>query len=622
MKFSPTLFSIISVSVLIGFTDLTEAQVPAVITYQGRLQANGTNFSGTGRFKFALVTGTNLNHTATATANAPSGGYVTGYAVTSGGTGYVTAPAVTIFGGGGSGAAAHANISGGAVTSLAVDNPGNGAYTSAPSVTIAPPPPNVAYTTYWSNDGSSVNGSEPAQFVNVPVNNGLFTAPLGDTTQPNMASIPVSLFQQQANLQLRIWFSDGATGFAALDPAQNLTPAPYAAFANTASNHVNGPIVQPNTNGAPNIINGSSLNYVSNGVIGATIAGGGAVSYARSTYSNSVVGNFGTVCGGYQNLAGFEAFVGGGTFNTASGALSVIGGGGGNVASGVYATIAGGQNNLASGGGSMAAGYGAQATHPSSFVWNDGSGSTFGSTAANQFSVRASGGIRLAGDVSLDGGEAYHNLSLSGGNALGYLFGSYGYQGDGLHLCYNFYADANGVGHVNNAGGATSRISVGYGTVDLLVGAVGAAPNTRMLHVTSSGVCVNGTVSNCSDRNVKQDFAPIDSSSILAAVLHLPISEWSYKIDPGTRHIGPMAQDFYSTFKVGPDDTHITPMDEGGLAFAAIQGLSGRMESENASLRDELRRSEKDNSELHRENELLQKRIEAIEAAVFARKSN
>ncbi len=58
----------------------------------------------------------------------PSGGFITGYVVTSGGSGYVTAPAVTIFGGGGSGAAATANLSGGVVASLTVNNTGNGAY--------------------------------------------------------------------------------------------------------------------------------------------------------------------------------------------------------------------------------------------------------------------------------------------------------------------------------------------------------------------------------------------------------------------------------------------------------------------------------------------------------------
>src|SRR5205085_6934176 len=94
----------------------TSAQGSA-FTYQGRLQNNGTNFNGTGQFKFVLVTSTNNSHQATATANL-SGTFVTSYTVTFGGNGYTSAPAVTISGGGGSGATATANVSGGVVTSL------------------------------------------------------------------------------------------------------------------------------------------------------------------------------------------------------------------------------------------------------------------------------------------------------------------------------------------------------------------------------------------------------------------------------------------------------------------------------------------------------------------------
>ncbi len=97
-----------------------------VFTYQGRVTDNGTNFNGAGQFQFALVTSTNLSHMATGTANAPSGGYITGYSIISGGSGYLTAPAVTVTGGGGSGAAATATISGGVVTGISVSNPGNG----------------------------------------------------------------------------------------------------------------------------------------------------------------------------------------------------------------------------------------------------------------------------------------------------------------------------------------------------------------------------------------------------------------------------------------------------------------------------------------------------------------
>jgi hypothetical protein len=196
----------------------------AVFTYQGRITANGTSFTGPGQFKFALVTSTNASRTATATANSPSGGFITIINVTFGGNGYASPPAVTISGGGGAGAAAHANISGGVVTSIIVDNPGSG-YTSTPSVTVAPPPPNVSFTTFWSNDESSVSGSEPSRAVNVSVNDGLFTVVLGDTALPNMSTISAALFAEPS-LQLRIWFNDGINGFAVLNPPLNLKPAP------------------------------------------------------------------------------------------------------------------------------------------------------------------------------------------------------------------------------------------------------------------------------------------------------------------------------------------------------------------------------------------------------------
>jgi Chaperone of endosialidase len=221
------------VAALLSVTFAAESSAQnTAFTYQGRVTDNGTNFSGAGQFKFALVTSTNANHTATATADAPSGGYITGYTVVDGGNGYVTAPAVTVFGGGGSGAAATAHLTGDTVTSISVAATGDGSYTGAPTVLIAPPPPDISYTTYWSNDGTSLAGSEPTAAVNVNVSNGLVTVVLGDTTQPNMTDISAALFSQEPNLRLRIWFSDGVNGFAAISPPQNLTPAPYAVVAN------------------------------------------------------------------------------------------------------------------------------------------------------------------------------------------------------------------------------------------------------------------------------------------------------------------------------------------------------------------------------------------------------
>jgi hypothetical protein len=616
-------------------------------TYQGRVTDNGANFNGNGQFKFALVTSTNVNHSATATANLTSDGsghfFVSSYTVNSGGNGYLTAPVVTVSGGGGSGASAVATINGsGNVTAINPNTVGSG-YSSAPAVTIAPPPPNIAYTTYWSNDGTSTAGSEPASAVAVPVNNGLFTVTLGDATQPNMAVISPSLFNQP-NLQLRIWFNDGVHGFAPLDPAQNLTPAPYAAFANTASNLANGLVIQQNSNGAPNVIDGASINYVSNGVVGATIAGGGAINYSGVKYTNSATGDFATVSGGGNNNAGglgsavggglnniasgqygtisggdfntaslshsavgggsqniasgYAATVGGGNLNTASSSYTTVsggdintatvfdatvGGGGNNSATAAYATVPGGYFNIAAGNFSFAAGAAAQAMHSGSFVWADASSGSFASTAINEFSVRATGGIRLAGDVQLDT-ATYHNLSLLGGNAVGYLYGSFQKFGDGLHLGYNYYADAAGNNHVANAGGATSRITVGYGSVGIYVGGVNSAPTTQRLFADTTHIEVNGTFNNFSDRNGKQDFASVNPTQILENLARLPLSEWSYKDDPTTRHVGPMAQDFYAAFNIGTDEKHIAPIDEGGVAFAAIQGLNRKVEEQKAEL--------------------------------------
>src|SRR5205823_11110403 len=88
------------------------------------------------------------------------------------------------------------------------------------------------------------------------------------------------------------------------------------------------------------------------------------------------------------------------------------------------------------------------------------------------------GNLQMAGDLLFDT-STYHHLGLSGGNALGYLYGSYPAFGggtDGIHLGYNYYADAAGTGHVSNTGGGTSRITVGYGEISLWAGQVNAAP--------------------------------------------------------------------------------------------------------------------------------------------------
>ncbi|MGA2661744.1 MAG: hypothetical protein ABSH34_30035 [Verrucomicrobiota bacterium] len=49
--------------------------------------------------------------------------------------------------------------------------------------------------------------------------------------------------------------------------------------------------------------------------------------------------------------------------------------------------------------------------------------------------------------------------------------------------------------------------------------------------------------------------------------------------EPAVRHIGPMAQDFFTAFGVGEDQRHITGIDADGVALAAVQGLNRKLEA-------------------------------------------
>ncbi len=99
------------------------------------------------------------------------------------------------------------------------------------------------------------------------------------------------------------------------------------------------------------------------------------------------------------------------------------------------------------------------------------------------------------------------------------------------------------------------------------------------------------TFNPSSDRNAKENFAPIEARVVLDKVIALPISRWNFKADAATPHVGPMAQDFHAAFQTGSDDKHIATVDADGVALAAIQGL-------NQKLTEELKRRDTENAEL------------------------
>lgn len=136
---------------LFALPTVVTAQVPRMIHYQGRVveTTNGTPYSGTGYFKFALVD------------------------------------------------------AGGA-------------------------------TSYWSNDGTSVAGSEPTNSVPLKVSDGVYSVSLGKPTLSGMTmQIPPVIFQNTV-VYLRLWFATNSAGpFALATPDRRIVSVGYAMNAAT-----------------------------------------------------------------------------------------------------------------------------------------------------------------------------------------------------------------------------------------------------------------------------------------------------------------------------------------------------------------------------------------------------
>jgi hypothetical protein len=151
----------------------------------------------------------------------------------------------------------------------------------------------------------------------------------------------------------------------------------------------------------------------------------------------------------------------------------------------------------------------------------------------------------------------------------------------GLAFC------VNGAG-VGNKFGSNEVMRLVNGNVG-----IGTTSPSQKLHVIGN-ILASGTITGSSDRNVKEHFSPVNPREVLEKVSGLPITEWNYQADNETlRHIGPMAQDFYSAFNVGLDDKHISMVDADGVALAAIQGLNQKLEEKDAEIETLKRNLEK-----------------------------
>lgn len=194
-------------------------QVEVIVNHVGSVPKAGVSEVD---FKFAIIAEDGQQATAVA---AVTGGAVTGFTVTDQGGSYAKPPKISIDGGGGKGCVATAVLSAGKVTLINLVAGGSG-YTSPPYVTIAAPSSKAVVTTLWSNDLTSVNGSEPQTAVTLQVVDKTYSALLGYTGLPHMAALPRTVL---ANLdaRVRVWTRKGKI-FTRVIPDQPLRTVPYA----------------------------------------------------------------------------------------------------------------------------------------------------------------------------------------------------------------------------------------------------------------------------------------------------------------------------------------------------------------------------------------------------------
>jgi len=170
---------------------------------------------------------------------------------------------------------------------------------------------------------------------------------------------------------------------------------------------------------------------------------------------------------------------------------------------------------------------------------------------------------------------------------LGYDAGFYLHQGSGDIYIGNDAATTNSETNIIRIGEAQTKT--------YLVGTVYA-----------------NTVALTSDRNAKENFTAINVSDILAKIAALPVTRWNYKTDShAEQHIGPMAQDFQAAFQLSADDKHISVVDEGGVALAAIQGLNRKLDQKDAEIQA-----------LKQQNDSLATRLASLEQTVQALAAN
>ena len=113
-----------------------------------------------------------------------------------------------------------------------------------------------------------------------------------------------------------------------------------------------------------------------------------------------------------------------------------------------------------------------------------------------------------------------------------------------------------------------------------------------------------------SSRTLKENFRSVDGEDVLKRIKSLPITTWNMKgADKSVRHLGPVAEDFYSAFPLGIGKTTIAMNDIDGVNLAGVKALEARTRK----LQAEVEARDATIAELKRKSSDLEARLAKLE---------
>ena len=445
----------------------------------------------------------------------------------------------------------------------------------------------------------------------VAVVDGLYSTFIGDNT------IAGDLTAALTNAQ--VWIETGVNG-TALAPRERLASVAYAITAGGVSTGaITSAMLAQNGASAGQVLKWSGsawapsndltgsatlLSYAEAGtfspapvVSGTNAIAQGAGTSAQADYSvvgggwSNAVGagsTYAAIVGGNSNRIGtnsIASIIGGGQRNTIDSGTtdSFIGGGRGNEVGTncLVSVVGGGVSNIIADnvdGGLICGGFRNAILGSADGVPRQTAPMIVG--GSDNIISNSHGSIILGGDDNSIGTNAHYGVIL-GGNTCGIGHNASnslaaGYHGKANHKGSFVWGDVSSISDTTSTSNnqVTFRAAGGF--------RIFSNPGMTLGATLPSG---GTTWTALCDRNKKENIVPLDGKEVLARLAGVPICEWNYKDDPSRRrYYGPMAQDFHAAFGLGDDDTRINTGDLDGVALAAIQGLTQRLQEKDREI--------------------------------------